>query len=159
MALRTLNGSALLTQTYSKTVSLWDIISDTLEGEEKCVVDTKDIAGEPRRKLHPYSNKDNNKITKSVQEVPIEDTFIRTDKELSKAWDQWLAYRKERRWFASSHYVNKWNRQFEVWGSQKAVSAIQQSMLQGWQGLFEPKTGIQTRSAAPKGDSDHAKGF
>lgn len=139
--------------------TLWDIVSACLEGEEKFMPKVQGIADEPCRNLHPYSNKDRNKITKRVQDTPVEDTFIKTDKDLSKAWDQWLAYRKEKRWTVSTHYINNWNKQFESWGSQKAVHAITQSMLQGWQGLFEPKVGIQTRAQAPKADSDHARGF
>ncbi len=140
--------------------TLWDIISHTLDrGEKPFTGGVKNSSLTPRRNFHPDSNKDRNKEIEKAPEVLVEDSFIRTDKALSKAWDKWLEHRRSKRWSTTNTYIANWNSVFEGWGSVKAVQAIEQSLLQGWQGLFEPKVGITTRAQAPKTDSDHANGF
>ena len=140
--------------------TLWDIISASLTGEENFIQGVKKIADEPCKNLHPYSNKDSNKISKRVQpELSID--FIRANMVTSHAWDLWVDYRRSRGWTVSNEYQNRWDKAFKEqgWTISQIAESTSQSMLNGWQGLFKPKTGIQNRSAAPKGDSDHAKGF
>ena len=91
--------------------------------------------------------------------VLVSDTFIRKDTKLSGVWDRWLAFRRSRRWPTNNEYIERWDACFASWGSSKAAQAVEQSLLQGWQGIFEPKGGSGIKSQAPKTDMDHQKGF
>jgi len=138
--------------------TLWDIVSASLEGEENFMATVKKISPEPCKKLHPDSNKDGNKLSKRVQpEIHID--FIRSNMATSHAWDQWIEYRRSRAWTVSNEYQNRWDKAFKEqgWGISQIVDSANQSMLNGWQGLFRPKNG--TMATKPKSDSDHAAGF
>lgn len=140
---------------------LWDVITSAVDkGENPFTGGVKVSSPKGRRRLHPDSNKDTNKGIEKADVVyePSEvcDQFIRTNPGLSEVWDKWLAYRRSRRWPTGNDYVKGWNAKFTLWGPQKAAKAIEQSLLQGWQGIFEPKLGFESQ---PKSDSDHAKGF
>jgi hypothetical protein len=140
--------------------TLWDIISHTLDrGEKPFTGGVKNSSSQGRRNFHPDSNKDRNKEIEKAPEVLVGDSFIRSDKELSEVWDKWLEHRRAKRWSTTNTYIAGWDEAFSQWGAKKATEAIRQSLLQGWQGLFEPKMGAGPRAQAPKGDSDHAKGF
>ena len=142
---------------------LWDIISHTMDrGEKIFTTPVKKSSSEGCKNLHPDSNTkiDTTDGKAQVVEKPlVDDAFIRSDNNLSMTWDIWLERRRARRWATSADYISNWNKQFSVWGHAKAIDALNQSLLQGWQGLFEPKGQANTRTIAPKGDSDHAKGF
>jgi hypothetical protein len=57
------------------------------------------------------------------------------------AWDDWLAYRRERRLPAlKPRSVEAQLAKLAEWGWAAAVSAIRNSIRNGWQGLFEPKS-------------------
>ena len=92
-------------------------------------------------------------------EVFVSDTFIRSEARLAEAWDKWLAHRRGKRWATNNDYIARWNTVFSEWGVEKSIKSLESSLLQGWQGLFEPKGVASTRTLAPKGDTDHAKGF
>ncbi len=57
-----------------------------------------------------------------------------------KAWQKWEQYRREKK-------LTKWTEStliakakiFEKWGEAKTIQSIEQSIANGWQGLFEPK--------------------
>ena len=139
---------------------LWDIISHTIDrGEIPFTKGVKVSSPKGRKSFHPDRYKGIDIDDTKAPEVLVQDEFIRSDAELSKVWDEWLVLRRSRRWSASNEYVAKWNEMFKGWGATKATQAVKQSLLQGWQGLFEPRVGTNTRSSQAKGDSDHASGF
>lgn len=143
---------------------LWDIISHTLDrGEKPFMGGVKVSSPKGRKNLHPDSNKDGNKVMDKAEGVDepvlVSDTFIRKDTKLSGVWDRWLAFRRSRRWPTNNEYIERWDACFASWGSSKAAQAVEQSLLQGWQGIFEPKGGSGIKSQAPKTDMDHQKGF
>jgi hypothetical protein len=142
---------------------LWDIITHTIDrGEKPFTGGVKVSAPKGRKKLHPLSidrNKDINEVIDTAPEVFVSDAFIRSDSKLAEAWDKWLAHRRGKRWATNNEYIERWNTVFADWGAEKATKSLESSLLQGWQGLFEPKGVTSTRTLAPKGDTDHAKGF
>ena len=89
----------------------------------------------------------------------VADIFISVHPKLEASWKSWLELRKTKRWTTSKDYIEGWDKKFSEWGEAAAIASINQSMLQGWQGLFEPKKGNQTYADKPKSDTDHAKGF
>lgn len=61
-------------------------------------------------------------------------------KAFTNAWKKWLAYRSERKlakWTESTLVAKA--KIFEKWGEAKTIQSIEQSIANGWQGLFEPK--------------------
>lgn len=59
---------------------------------------------------------------------------------LRVAWDDYLAYRRERRLSAlAPSTVRQRFATFEVWGVEKSIQAIREAIAAGWQGIFEPK--------------------
>lgn len=90
------------------------------------------------KKLPPY-NKEYSKEDKDTKakvswtvELPFESEAF------SKAWLSWINYRKEiKKPIKESTIKAQW-REFVKWGEQKSIIAIEQSILNGWQGLFEP---------------------
>lgn len=135
---------------------LWDIISHSIDRAEKPFTPpVKKSSPEGCKNLHPDSNTDSNTDGLKGDGVLVDDSFIRSNPNLSKTWDLWLERRRARRWATSKDYVTNWNKVFSSWGVEKAVQALNQSLLQGWQGLFEPKGAYKT----PKTDTDHSQGF
>lgn len=60
--------------------------------------------------------------------------------EFLKAWDEWFAYRRERKlpvWRAAT--IKKQLAALDEMGAPAAVEAINQSIANGWNGLFAPK--------------------
>jgi hypothetical protein len=140
--------------------TLWDIISHTLDrGAKAFTGGVKNSSPIPRRKVHPYSNEDINKDMVKAPEVLVADAFIRSDAALSAVWDKWLEHRRSKRWSTTNTYIQGWDEAFSQWGAAQATQSINQSLLQGWQGLFEPKGRSGIKSQAPKTDTDHSKGF
>lgn len=139
---------------------LWDVISHTLDrGENPVTSVVKVSAPKARRKFHPDSNKEEHKVMDKAPEVLVSDAFIRSSNELSVVWDKWLEHRRGKRWASNNEYIARWDEVFRGWGIPKSIHSIESSLLQGWQGLFEPKGLTSTRSLTPKSDTDHAKGF
>lgn len=58
-----------------------------------------------------------------------------------RAWSDWIAYRREKNQTLKPTTVKRQLAQLEKWGPTVAVASIEQSILQGWTGIFEPKTG------------------
>ena len=56
------------------------------------------------------------------------------------AWKRWETYRREKKlakWTESTLVAKA--KVFEQWGESKTIQSIEQSIANGWQGLFEPK--------------------
>lgn len=66
--------------------------------------------------------------------------------EFASAWADWLAYRAERklaRW--KPRTVAAKLAELEMWGQSVAIESIRNSIRNGWQGIFEPKTNGQPK--------------
>lgn len=71
------------------------------------------------------------------------------------AWKGWVAYHKERKKPLKDATVQAQCKQFKEWGEDKSIYAIQQSIMQGWAGIFEPKKNIGVYKAKPLTAEDH----
>ena len=55
------------------------------------------------------------------------------------SWKSWVVYRKEMKKKLTDSSVQAQCKEFVLWGEAKSIASIEQSIKQGWQGLFEPK--------------------
>lgn len=60
--------------------------------------------------------------------------------EFHKAWNEWQAERKQRRKKLTPAAISRQLAKLEAMGPENAVASINQSIEQGWTGLFDPKT-------------------
>ena len=147
--------SALESRGYIKVVDgvIWDLVTIALDSEQNFMPTMNVPSVTPCTKLHTEGYKV--KETKKV--IEIDDSFIRSHAGLSKTWDDWIAFRKSKKWTCNADYINRWNAEFKKCGATDAVIALTQSLLNGYQGIFiksvvKPATRINT-------SDDHAKGF
>lgn len=106
-------------------------------------------------KLHTYNKEDNKEDKDTVQQqiwivrLPFgSEAFI-------KAWKSWVTYRKEMKKKLTDSSVQAQFKEFALWGEQKSTEAIEQSIKQGWQGLFEPNKKFAGKSSKPLTSEDH----
>ena len=107
----------------------------------------KKSAGEGCKNVHPYIKEDN-KEDKDTGSMPWTTALPFSSEEFSKAWQSWIDYRKQLKKPLKDATVKAQWLEFAKWGEQKSIIAIQQSILNGWQGLFEP-----ARSVSGKGNT------
>lgn len=107
-------------------------------------------------KLHTYNKEDNKGDKDTVQQqgwivrLPFgSDAFI-------ASWKSWVTYRKEMKKTLTDSSVTAQCREFALWGEQKSIEAIEQSIKQGWQGLFEPNKKFGTKSSKALTSEDHS---
>jgi len=78
---------------------------------------------------------------------------------MAKAWNEWVEFRKEKKAKLTSSSILK---QFELLASlsseDEAVDCIQQSIRNGWQGLFPPRHVMMPKRPTLKAE-DHNRGF
>lgn len=89
------------------------------------------------KKLHPY-NKEDKKEDRDTKDIPWTTPLPFESEEFSKAWQSWIDYRKQLKKPLRDATVQAQWKEFAEWGEQKSIIAIQRSILNGWQGLFEP---------------------
>lgn len=62
-------------------------------------------------------------------------------KEFAEAWADWMTYRKEAKLKTLKPIsIAGQFKKFVAWGEDRAIESIRESISNGWQGLFEPKT-------------------
>lgn len=61
--------------------------------------------------------------------------------EFKAAWSGWIADRRERRKPMTDRAAELALRRLAEWGPERAVAAIEHSIANGWQGIFEPQGG------------------
>lgn len=90
------------------------------------------------KKLPTYNKEDNKEDKDTKAKAPWTIQLPFESEAFSKAWQSWIDYRKEiKKPIKESTMKAQWV-EFAKWGEQKSIIAIQQSILNGWQGLFEP---------------------
>lgn len=143
---------------YIKVVDgvIWDCVTESFDTDGKFMPTMNNPSEVPCTKLHTEGNKV--KETKKVKkDVPLDDSFIRSDKNLSKMWDEYIDWRRSKNKPVDNAYVTRWNNEFKKAGVQDSVIAVTNSLYNGYQGIFiksvaKPATRINT-------SEDHAKGF
>jgi hypothetical protein len=129
---------------------------------------TKKTAGGGRRKLHPYNIEDRiEDITTPTPSTPKpEDNIPWAEDEnlvppfssdaFKKSWMQWVDYRKEIKKQLKPTTVKAQWRELTKWGEANSIASIEQSIRNGWTGLFEPRqNGFQQNSKKPLTAKDH----
>jgi hypothetical protein len=109
-------------------------------GEEvNCLGGRKNIATGGGKKLPTYNKEDNKSDKDTVkQQIWIARLPFGSEAFLT-AWKSWVAYRKEMKKTLTDSSVQAQCKEFVLWGEAKSIASIEQSIKQGWQGLFEPK--------------------
>lgn len=122
-------------------------------------------AGEGCKKLHPYIIVDNiDNITtptpSSEDMIPwAEDDGLKlpfSSDAFQKSWASWIDYRKELKKPLKPTTIKAQWKLFVKWGEQKSIESISQSIMNGWQGLFEPRVnGWNPKDKKPLTAKDH----
>ncbi len=106
-------------------------------------------------KLHTYNKEDNKEDKDTVRQqmwivrLPFgSEAFI-------ASWKSWVTYRKEMKKSLTDSSVQAQFKEFALWGEQKSTESIEQSIKQGWQGLFEPKTKFGAKTSKALTSEDH----
>jgi len=58
-----------------------------------------------------------------------------------ESWDEWISYRRERKLTLTPRTIKGQLKKLAAWGEDGACESIDQSIVNGWQGLFKPKHG------------------
>jgi hypothetical protein len=124
-------------------------------------------AGEGCKKLHPYNKEDNKEdkdtgssrrkktLIQQLDEIPWTTPLPFSSEAFGKAWQSWIDYRKElKKPLKDSTVKAQWN-EFVKWGEAKSISSIEQSIKNGWQGLFEPNKSFGGSNTKPLTARDH----
>lgn len=96
-------------------------------------------------------DKDTNKALPDLPASLITPAFTR-------AWGDWLTYRRERK--LAAYKATTLKRQLaalEAWGEAAAVAAIDASIRNNWQGIFEPKAGNGAPAKATRAPAETAR--
>jgi hypothetical protein len=142
-------------------VALQDALASTQvtrsEGDaENRMWGVKKTAGGGCGKPHTYSKGDNKEDRDTKDSAPWSSPLPFESEAFSKAWMSWIDYRKEiKKPIKESTMKAQW-KEFQKWGEQKAIIAIEQSITHGWQGIFEParSVGGNTKPLTAKDHSD-----
>lgn len=101
----------------------------------------------PIRPLSP-SCKDKDKDKEKEKEKEKTETRVRracvfppalASENFRQAWDRWGQFRKETKHKLTPSTEEKQLKKLAAWGEAQAIASIEQSIEQGWQGLFEPR--------------------
>jgi uncharacterized protein YdaU (DUF1376 family) len=92
--------------------------------------------------------------TSSNEEVGVEFPANLKTSEFEKAWKEYLEYRKNGRMksLLPTSQVAQLKKMSE-WGHDAAIKAINESISQGWQGIFEPKATFNGKQQKPRAAS------
>ncbi len=128
--------------------------------EENCLGGRKNIATGGGKKLPTYSKEDNKEIintkgAKDLESIPWTSDLPFSSEAFSKAWQSWIDYRKELKKPLKDATVKAQWREFAKWGEAKAIASIEQSIKNGWQGLFEPNKSFGTSNTNILTARDH----
>lgn len=122
-------------------------ITNALGGAKDFVGGVQKIARGGRNKLHTYSKEDNKEsintkeLVEQLDKIPWTTALPFSSEAFSKAWQSWIDYRKElKKPLKDATVKAQWN-EFKKWGEAGAIASIEQSIKNGWQGLFEPRIG------------------
>lgn len=79
---------------------------------------------------------------KKVADAPVVCPQILATNEFTKAWDAYVEYRKVMKFkpLKATSIQRTWDL-MATWGHDAAIESINNTIRNGWQGMFEPKTG------------------
>jgi hypothetical protein len=128
------------------------------KGGKKLPTPRQKIATGGGKKLPTDNKEDNKEDIDTRSNAPIVGNQLPFSSEkFSKAWFAWVDYRKETKKALKQSSIDMQWKQFAGWGEQKSIDSINQSITNGWMGLFEPKNSPNNKS--PLSANDHNNGF
>lgn len=124
-------------------------------GAVNCMGGVKKTAGGGCRKLHTYSKVDIKEDKDTGSNAPWVTPLPFDSESFSKAWSSWIDYRKQlKKPLKDATVKAQWN-EFIKWGEQKSIQSIEQSIKNGWQGLFDVNRSFNGSNTKPLTASDH----
>lgn len=79
---------------------------------------------------------------------------------MKKAWAEWVQFRKEKNSKLTALSISKQFSMLAGLASEaEAVQCVQQSIMNGWLGLFPPKSVMLPGGKKPLTSEDHSRGF
>jgi len=139
-----------------RTIERTAVVNALSVGGNKLPRGRQEIAVGGGKKLPTYNKEDNKEDKDTVQQqiwivrLPFgSDAFL-------TAWRSWVVYRKQLKKSLTDSSVQAQCKEFALWGEQKSIAAIEQSIKQGWQGLFEPNKKFGSKSSKPLTSEDHS---
>ena len=131
---------------------------DTLSTPIETPIDTTDTDTDTdtdisRDRVSPDTLSDVSKKSKGRQPEESIPDCLKTEAFL-KAWADWKAFRTEIKKKLTPTMIRQQFAKLESWGVDTAVEAINTSIANGWQGLFEPKGGAPKRQQPVDDDYD-----
>jgi hypothetical protein len=141
-------------------VALQDALASTQvtrsEGDaENRTGGVKKTAGGGCGKPHTYNKEDNKGDKDTVQEQAWLVRLPFGSEAFINAWKSWVAYRKQLKRKLTDASVQAQFKDFVLWGEAKSIDAIERSIRQGWQGLFEPTGNVAKGNTKPLTAKDH----
>ena len=106
-------------------------------------------------KLHPYNKEDKKEDKNTVQEQTWLVRLPFGSEAFINAWKSWVAYRKQLKRKLTDASVQAQFKDFVLWGEAKSIDAIERSIRQGWQGLFEPTGNVAKGNTKTLTAKDH----
>lgn len=114
-------------------------IVNALGDAVNCTGGVKKTARGGCNKLHTYNKEDNKGDKDTVQQQMWIVRLPFGSEAFLTAWNSWVVYRKQLKKSLTDSSVQAQCKEFVLWGEAKSIASIEQSIKQGWQGLFEPK--------------------
>ncbi len=130
--------------------------SNALRDALQCTTPMQSTAPSPCNPLHPYNTEDNKEENKKIKGLVQWPDYPFESEEFAKAWNSWIDYRKEIKKKLTLSTVERVFAEMKKWGEAKAIIAIDTSIKNGWQGLFEP---ARSESGKTLTKQDHENGF
>jgi hypothetical protein len=113
------------------------------EGDaENCMGGVKKTARGGCGKPHTYSKEDNKGDKDTVQQQIWITRLPFGSEAFLTAWKSWVVYRKQLKKSLTDSSVQAQCKEFVKWGEAGSIASIEQSIKNGWQGLFEPRAGF-----------------
>lgn len=138
-------------------VALMDALAVS-EGGKKLPTPRQKIATGGGKKLPTYNKDYNKEDIDTRSSAPIVGKQLPfSSMEFQKAWFRWVDYRKELKKPLKESSVDMQWKQMILWGEAKTLDSINQSITNGWMGLFEPRG--QSVQRKPLNANDHNNGF
>jgi len=126
------------------------------EGCKKLQGGMQEVAEGVCKKLRTYNKEDNKGDKDTVQQQGWIVRLPFGSEAFLSAWRSWVAYRKEMKKKLTDSSVTAQCREFALWGEQKSIESIEQSIKQGWQGLFEPNRKFGAKTSKALTSEDHS---
>jgi len=84
--------------------------------------------------------KEKDKVKDKAKDKPEDAEIppVLSSPEFIAAWSDWCAYRRERGHALKPRTASAQLAQMAEWGQLQAITAIRKSIMQGWQGVFQP---------------------